>query len=406
MVVAARSTLQCVRGKVARMMVSRNYSGVLRACCPGPSLEQRFKDLNYRPAGFDYMRVALALSVIFVHAGLISYGTHAPAGKGPWAVLNVPRDCIVPLFFALSGFLVAGSLDRSRTLFSFFGLRVLRIAPALSVEVAISAFVVGPLLTTLPLGQYFSDPLFFSYLNNIIGDIHYRLPGLFEQNPIPLVNGQLWTVPYELVCYVTLAAVAVAGLFKSRTGMVGLVALLYGAEILNTLFRPNADFHGVTGSIAVGAFIAGLVVYRFRDSLPWSFRLFAASVAAVALCVYAVPNGERFIALPVAYMSAYLGLLDPPRNRLISSGDYSYGIYLYGFPVQQMVCTLLPGYREWYFNLAFALPIIIAIAVFSWWVVEKPTLSLRSELKRLEDRLLLWRGKAVVEAPLKKADGT
>ncbi len=388
------------------MAGSHKYSELLDACFPGPSLERRFKDLKYRPGGFDYMRVVLALSVIFVHAGLVSYGTNPPPGKGQWPILTVPRDCIVPLFFALSGFLVAGSLDRSRTLFSFFGLRILRIAPALSVEVAVSALIVGPLLTTLPTGAYFSDPLFFSYLRNIVGDIHYRLPGVFEQNPIQLVNGQLWTVPYELVCYATLAFVAVIGLFRSKPRMLGFLALFYAAQTLNTIFHPNAGFQGVTGSTVVGSFIAGLAIYRFRDGVPWSFRLFVLALASIAFSVYFVENGVRFIALPAAYMAAYLGMLNPPRLKLITGGDYSYGIYLYGFPVQQMICTLLPAYREWYFNLLFSLPIIIAIAVFSWWVIEKPTLSLRSELKRLEDRILLWRGKAIPEAPLKKADGT
>jgi peptidoglycan/LPS O-acetylase OafA/YrhL len=385
---------------------SYRYSERLSSVFPGPSLERRFKDLNYRPGGFDYMRIVLALSVIFVHAGLISYGTHPPAGKGQWAFLTVPRDCIVPLFFALSGFLVAGSLDRSRTLFGFFGLRVLRIAPALSVEVAISALIVGPWLTTLPTGDYFSDPLFYSYLQNIVGDIHYRLPGVFEQNPIQLVNGQLWTVPYELVCYVTLALVAVVGLFRSKPRMLGFLALFYGAQVLNTIFHPNQDFQGVTGSTVLGSFVAGLVVYRFRDSVAWSFRLFAVSLASIVVCVYFVQNGVRFIALPAAYMAAYLGMLNPPRLKIISSGDYSYGLYLYGFPVQQTICTLLPGYREWYFNLLFSLPPIIAVAVFSWWVVEKPTLSLRSELKNLEDRMLQGRGKTVGEPPLEKADGS
>jgi peptidoglycan/LPS O-acetylase OafA/YrhL len=391
---------------MAGMGGSYLYTEVLGSFFPGPSLERRFKDLNYRPGGFDYMRIVLALSVIFVHAGLISYGAHPPAGKGQWAFLTVPRNCIVPLFFALSGFLVAGSLDRSKTLFTFFGLRILRIAPALSVEVAISALIVGPWLTTLPPRAYFSDTLFYSYLQNIVGDIHYRLPGVFEQNPTQLVNGQLWTVPYELVCYVMLALAAVVGLFKSKSRMLAFLVLFYVAQTLNTIIHPNQGFQGVTGSTVVGSFIAGLVVYRFRDSVPWSFRLFVVSLASIAFCIYFVQNGVRFIALPAAYMAAYLGMLNPPRHKIISSGDYSYGIYLYGFPVQQTICTLLPDYREWYFNLLFSLPLIVCVAVFSWWVVEKPTLSLRSELKSLDDRILQWRGKAVGEPPLEKADGT
>ena len=117
---------------------------------------------------------------------------------------------ILALFFSLSGFLVTASLQRCKSLISFLGLRVLRIGPALAVETTLSAIIIGSIFTELPLAQYVADPKLHAYFLNIVGDIQYELPGVFLHNPMPdVVNAQLWTVPYELWCYVVLALLAV-----------------------------------------------------------------------------------------------------------------------------------------------------------------------------------------------------
>ena len=121
------------------------------------------------------------------------------------------------MFFALSGFLVAGSLLRSRTVAMFLASRIIRIFPALSVEVLLSAVLLGPLFTSLTLAQYFRSHEFWGYWWNLVGHVHFRLPGVFDANPNPnVVNGQLWTVPYELYCYVLLALVTLIGGVRHR----------------------------------------------------------------------------------------------------------------------------------------------------------------------------------------------
>ena len=149
------------------------------------------------------MRLWLAISVVFVHSPTTTNGVDP--------FLTTPLNCyfraVLPMFFALSGFLVAGSLERCKTLLTFLGLRVLRIYPALAVEVVLSAFLIGASVTTYPLHDYFTAPLLFHYLRNSFGDIHFFLPGVFNTNPWPgMVNFQLWTVPYELFCYALLTA--------------------------------------------------------------------------------------------------------------------------------------------------------------------------------------------------------
>lgn len=178
------------------MTISNTYGAGIGTIGGARTLARQLAITKNRPSGFDYMRIVLALSVICWHSLLISYGTDATAGV--WGRVLQPLSLlIVPMFFALSGFLVAGSLERSKSLVGFLGLRVFRIMPALAVEVLLSALILGPLLTTASLGSYFADPVLHSYFWNILGDIHYKLPGLFQQNPTDLVNGQLWTVPYQ-----------------------------------------------------------------------------------------------------------------------------------------------------------------------------------------------------------------
>src|SRR5271167_5053386 len=172
-------------------------SGVMR------SLQTQLDFSRNHPTGFDYLRLILAISVIVWHSVLVCYG---PAAEfyfwtGP------PRPSIyfiLPSFFALSGFLVAGSLERNK-IHEFLTLRIMRIFPALTVEVTISALIIGPILTTSPWREYFYSYRFLAYFLDIVGDIHYQLPGVFNNLPTPnFVNAQLWPIPFDLACYMAI----------------------------------------------------------------------------------------------------------------------------------------------------------------------------------------------------------
>jgi peptidoglycan/LPS O-acetylase OafA/YrhL len=334
----------------------------------------------------------LALGVIGWHSRLLSYG-EGPGSVHSWIadVALLPLAIfILPMFFSLSGFLVAGSLERSKTFLTFLGLRVFRIMPALAVEVLLSALILGPLLTTLPLRAYFADPEFHAYFLNIVGDIHYLLPGVFVSNPFPLVNGQLWTVPYELACYIALTILAITGIFQQRWWLFLSLMAFYAAQVGNTILRTNDQMKGAGGSTLLMSFIAGLVIYRYRDKIAWSGRLFLLALA-VSLVLIVVPNGVRFSALPIAYVTMYLGLQNPARSKIVLSGDYSYGLFLYGFPVQQAIMSIDPALRHWYWNLLLAIPCTIMVATGSWWLVERPALAQRKRLKQLEEWYLRTR---------------
>ena len=151
---------------------------------------------------------------MFGHSFIIS-GDTVEDKLLPWGIDNVIGYSVLPIFFALSGFLVAASLVRTRSMPIFLGLRGLRILPALLVEITLSALLLGPLLTGFSLRDYYTGTEFFQYFLNCIGYIHYHLPGVFLTHPVPrTVNGSLWTVPYEAKCYLALAALAILGLSK------------------------------------------------------------------------------------------------------------------------------------------------------------------------------------------------
>jgi peptidoglycan/LPS O-acetylase OafA/YrhL len=343
-----------------------------------------------RSSGFDYMRVLLAMTIIGVHTVMTSYGA-ATQVKMLEHPLGRPLLLLVPMFFSLSGFLVAGSWERCRTIFSFLGLRVLRIFPALTLQALISTLIVGPIFTILPLSIYFHDPLLIRFFWNAIGHTEYLLPGVFINNPDLAVNGQLWTVPWELDCYLILSVLAVVGVMKRRLLLVLALAIVQALLTIHAFFMSHGESMSLSGILISVCFMWGLALYRYRDRVPWKAELAAVSFA-VSYIGLMLPDGKYLITLPVAYFTTYLGLLNPPRDRWLLSGDYSYGLYVFGYPVQQAVANF-PELRVWWINLFIALPGAFVIAWLSWRLVEHPALGLRGRLVDLEDglvRLMRW----------------
>jgi peptidoglycan/LPS O-acetylase OafA/YrhL len=335
-----------------------------------------------RPTGFDYLRICLSIAVVCTHSIITSYGE--TAGESIWHLPFRPLfGMVLPMFFALSGFLVAGSLFRTTSPLQFVGLRVIRIYPALCVEVLISALLIGPLLTTLPLREYFSSPLFSLYLLNMTGFIHYLLPGLFQSNPYPdIVNLQLWTVPLEIQAYIMLPLLVFLGAKKFRwitpvVTVLLMLAYLVVRIIVKKQWALIAIPGGLPGQLLIACFLSGVSLYIYKDKLPWSHSLCAISGVLSALLVGVVPLGDFFVAPFIAYFGVSVGLTNPMKLRVLQGADYSYGIYLYGFVLQQALASALPGAREWWINILVCVPAATAIAALSWHFIEKPALNLR-----------------------------
>lgn len=350
--------------------------------------------LGDRSRGFDYMRIALAVAVVAWHSWGLTHGRDGirEALLGPAGFVV---SAILPAFFALSGYLVTMSLFRSATIGKYVMLRVVRIAPALGVEICLSALLLGPIVTTVALSAYFSDHLFFKYFLNLVGLVQYQLPGVFETNPYPgVVNGSLWTLPYELEVYVYLVAFAFLGAKSKRwIFLIGLGAVLFAVMFIPIADRgsivvvlkqllssspgvdPNlqADARIVNANpaqLVVVSFLAGAAIFAYRDRLPYDGRL--ALLAFLATPALFLSPAYHLAALPIAYLTVWLGLTNPGSSWIVSKGDYSYGVYLYSFPVQQVVAMQMGERPDYLLHLALSLAITCGFAIFSWHAVEKP----------------------------------
>jgi peptidoglycan/LPS O-acetylase OafA/YrhL len=201
----------------------------------------------------------------------------------------------IPSFFSLSVLLIAGSLERS-TLPVFVGLRILRIAPALTVDTLITVFIVGPLFTVLSLRQYFSNEGTWKYLLNIAGRIHFRLPGVFLHNPLPeIINAQLWTIPWEFVCYATIVVLAIVGIARSRAWflafavVVPISVLAVVATLHPDRFASSRQIIAPTTIDIVLCFLAGVAIYKYRDLIPHS-----PVIALLAVVGYVILVNTRY----------------------------------------------------------------------------------------------------------------
>jgi peptidoglycan/LPS O-acetylase OafA/YrhL len=344
--------------------------------------------------GFDFMRIFLALSILCWHCGLVAVSDSWAAVQRLWFV----EYSLVPMFFALSGFLITGSGLRL-SLGNFLINRGLRIVPALALEIAFSALLIGPLFTSLPWHDYFTSPMFLAYLLNIVGFIHFYLPGVFTHHPSTVVNASLWTIPYELICYVLMAVlILTGGLRRARVVAAAAFGLMVMAVIVRsipgmevtfdnqgtTLFDKTIRFL-FTGEQArlLPCFLLGVLSYQIRHHLPYDRRLFALGLAA---CLLAAVLGSfglmdnasfRIVMLPVlVYITVFVGVTPIPKLPVFSRGDYSYGLYLYHMPFQQIIYALIPG-LSWVALFALSAPLATLVAMFSWHGVEKPILRLR-----------------------------
>jgi len=353
--------------------------------------DQLDKHRGFGP-GFDFLRIFLSLAIVAWHSCILSRdGIPLEQVRIVWFA----GYWILFIFFALSGFLIAGSAQRL-SLSNFLVNRSLRIFPALVVEILLSAFVLGTMFTSLPLGEYLSRPGTYRYLTNIVGLMNFRLPGVFESNELQVVNYSLWTVPFELACYLIMSAFmsfdilrkpAIIIALAAAISITGLAMVVLGAApqpAEREFGNPFYSFFADRGSRLLVAFMLGIAAYLLRYRIPCSrlafavciFFLFGISVIGPRDWL-SIPLLNVVAAAPLVYVMAFLGASNVPMPTILHKRDYSYGIYLYGMPIQQMMVSLFPGVTSPAGQLALAVPAIVCFAALSWHLVERPILKLR-----------------------------
>lgn len=347
------------------------------------TIGQAFDRAGGRSSGFDYLRLGLASAVLFWHSFRV---TDVSIGYESWWGPLV--RLILPMFFALSGFLVAGSLLRVRSMREFLILRTLRIMPALWVVVAVSVLGIGLAFTTLPAGDYLAHPQTRDYFWNLVARTRYLLPGVFRDNPVEVINASLWTIRYEIQAYILIVVLWIVGAIKRPRLLLPLVLvgqlLAPAIDLISTV--PVREAGPVSGYTLIVSFTFGTVLFVCRDLVP-ARNSWGIASGVLALALLSTHASGYFAGPAAAYFTVWLGLKNPQRNFVVASADISYGIYLWAYPIQQAVVQLFPGARIWWANAAISFAITVVIATLSWHFVEKPVLDGRKRVIAWSDRL-------------------
>ncbi|MBS0321855.1 MAG: acyltransferase [Proteobacteria bacterium] len=322
----------------------------------------------------DLVRIVAAAGVLFAHAyALTRHSADEPLYRV--AGLNA-GNVAVWVFFTLSGYLVAQSLARRADVRSFVAMRAARLAPGLAVAAVVTAWVVGPWVTTLPPSTYVQAAGTLRYVPCALlppAPEACVLPGVFAANPYPdAVNGSLWTLPVEMAAYAGLLLAGVAGMARNRIAATVVVA---GLAALPAAVRAAGAEWPLTRETTnlLGFFAAGTLLYAWGDRVPHSPWVLGV-LAVVGIGTWRIAHLYAPVMLAIAYAVLWVGLMRPSRIRWPSRwGDWSYGVYIYAFPLQQAIVAQ-SGTTSPRVLLLVSLPVTLAVAALSWRLVEGPAL--------------------------------
>ena len=282
---------------------------------------------------FDGLRLLAALLVLFSHMFALS-GRWEPRFIGDHSFGNLG----VLIFFSISGYLISASWFSDPNIFRFSLRRFLRIVPGLTIAIIISWTVV----TSLGLS---------------------RFPG----NPLHALNGSLWTIPYEIYCYILIASL---GLLTRSPALVLSLTLLVAYAFLPKSFLSY-----------FGLFFAGGALLQQYVRLRSVYALLGFFLSsAMFLSINETIIGLALIIPPA---TVWIGTQSwPVLNMAGRKGDISYGIYIYAWPIQQIVVTHVGSTSPYIWLLLPSLTITLAVAWLSWHLVEHPALLYKPKKNR------------------------
>jgi len=338
---------------------------------------------------FDFLRFVAATMVWYAHCYII-YGRPSPA------FLPIPAGAFggigVAIFFVISGYFITASYRSHNNFLVFVRNRVLRIAPAMLVVILLSVFVLGPLATHLSLHDYFAHHQTWRYLRSLlIFPLQYDLPSVFNGNHVNAVNGSLWTLQHETRCYMAVAFLGVLGILLPRPILILFAGLwlvrIYGSFADLDLVPPIPILHRWNwGKMELALqlevlFASGALLYLAREYIPLHLWFCVLMILLLAVGLHfqssAAIAGSWLFDLALPYVVIYVGFVRLPLiHQFGKFGDFSYGMYLYAFPVQQLTAYF---FRHMGFGMFMMISFLATLtcAVASWHWIEKPALLLK-----------------------------
>jgi peptidoglycan/LPS O-acetylase OafA/YrhL len=331
------------------------------------------------------LRLVAALLVIFGHSFVLLPGIPTPFFDPlQWLLPHTQSHLAgVMMFFVISGFLITMSFDRRPHVLRFIAARLLRIWPALAVCVVVTAYVLGPIVTTATLHDYFhvsgpfGTPWLFTRTNASLLGVFPFLPGVFPDNPVAhFVNASLWTIPVEASMYFCVLIGGVVGAYRFPRLTTLAIAAIFGWLVVwpmatDTVHAVGTSFFALQ---LMGFFGAGAIAYLWRRRVRISSGIMLA-IFALALVMRMSSHAWWPLALAIGYFVLWFAYV-PRVPKIPHDWDLSYGTYLYAFPVQQALIML--GVRNPLVLFATAVPIVLVLASASWHWIEKPCIRLKS----------------------------
>lgn len=346
------------------------------------TLEERLRHGGHKDNGFDTIRLIAAVLVLVSHSHPLVTGSNntealfvATGGQSTFGGLSVG------VFFFISGLLIANSFDKSNSVLSFARKRALRIMPALVVVCLLLILIVGPAATNLSWPEYFAGAWSFM-LNAIFLPHDFTLPGVFEQHPLRAVNGSLWSLKFEVACYIAAALVMLITQqgYRSWIACIAWAASFGLSRLLDTPGQSGLLFYLGTSASLYRFFGAGLLCYVFRHRIVLRVDAAWAALAATMVAIL-TPFFNEVAATFGCYAMLVFAYFGPTWFRkLTHRGDISYGTYVYAYPIQQLMVPFAAG--SVLSNILLSLPLTLLAGLASWMLVEKPALTINRKAPR------------------------
>ncbi|QYZ79387.1 acyltransferase [Methanofollis formosanus] len=317
---------------------------------------------------FDFLRLASALVIIVSHAYALQIGYGSMYRYDPMIFIGTTA---LASLFVISGHLISQSWIYQPDLKRYLWKRILRVFPGLFPAILFTLFIIGPIATIFSLPDYLGALLSPSTLMAMPFFMNGACIGLFDQNPVTFVNASLWTIPVEFSMYLVVAFLGVLGCLRKKWILLSMIAANFLVWIL---FYQDP-------SLAKVRFILYFLIgtYLAIHHPDHRYRPVTAGILGFLLVLTIFSPVYEFVALvAVPYIVLCIAHLKiAPLNNFGERGDFSYGVYIYAYPIQQTIVVLLgPSLPLWlYCSLSIALT--FPLAYLSWHLIEKKALALK-----------------------------